>query len=104
MRSRTFLKTPNANAVRISPEQLPFYCYIDCFKRYAKVPYYLGNLDVPYLPERFMEISELYRRDAAYHHPEVFKEKAQPLDAEEMTRLREYIESAMKGCNVSCSP
>ncbi len=46
-RNRTFLHKPTSNAVRINPDQLDFYVYVDVFKDFINVvPYYFGNMDI----------------------------------------------------------
>ncbi|MDO4871950.1 MAG: Eco57I restriction-modification methylase domain-containing protein [bacterium] len=46
-RSRTFIEEDMANTVYIEKEKLPYYCYVDIFKKYTdKIPYYFGNFDI----------------------------------------------------------
>ncbi|MDR0676968.1 MAG: SAM-dependent methyltransferase, partial [Elusimicrobiota bacterium] len=47
-RSQTFMKETTYNTIFVSKEKLPYYIYVDCFKKYAieHVPYYFGNCDV----------------------------------------------------------
>ncbi len=95
-RSRTFIKERIANAVDVDPAKLAYYCYIDCFKRYAQVPYWMGNLNVPFCRETFAEIAEDVLADARFHHPEIFGEQPAP-EAEAVLRIRRHIEAALRG-------
>ena len=78
-RCRTFLAKPTTNAVQIVPEQLPYYCYIDCFKDYIdKVPYYLGNFDIPIDLEQFDRCRDAVVAVSQWKHPEVFGPHKRP--------------------------
>lgn len=94
-RSRTFLATRNANAVDVNPEQLPYYCYIDCFKRYAEIPYWMGNFDVPFEKRTFCEIADDVVCVSKSLHPEVFHERIELCGGEE-ERVRNYIKRILK--------
>ena len=72
-RCRTFLDKPTANALQVTPEQLPYYCYIDCFKDYLdEVPYYLGNFDIPIDLEQFTVCQDAVVAISQWKHPEIF--------------------------------
>ncbi len=73
-RSRTFIKDRIANAIDVAPDKLAYYCYIDCFKRFANPPYYLANFDIPFIQNEFHNISESVKRISQYYHPEIFGE------------------------------
>jgi hypothetical protein len=46
-RSRTFIENDMTNTVYVSADKLPYYCYVDVFKKYAdQLPYYFGNCDI----------------------------------------------------------
>lgn len=90
-RSRTFITERIANAIDVDPKLLAYYCYIDCFKKYANAPYYLGNFDIPFIKEKFSSISESVTKIAKHNHPEVFGSNDAPTDAE--------IESVIKYIN-----
>jgi hypothetical protein len=90
-RSRTFITERIANAIDVDPKLLAYYCYIDCFKKYANTPYYLGNFDIPFIKEKFSSISESVMKIAKHNHPEVFGSNDAPTDAE--------IESVIKYIN-----
>ena len=70
---------------------LAYYCYIDCFKKYANAPYYLGNFDIPFIKEEFPLVSELVMKISKHNHTEVFGDNDAPTDAE--------IESVIKYIN-----
>ena len=93
-RSRTFLAERCANAVDVNPEKLPYYCYIDCFKRFADVPYYLGNFDIPFDSKTFPSIANEAVAVSAFYHPEVFGTAPQNTTAE--TRMKEYIQKLLE--------
>lgn len=94
-RSRTFVNERIANAVDVNPELLPYYCYIDCFKRYARVPYWMGNLDVPYIKDEFAEIADAVVADAKFHNQDVFGLSLRP-SVESVAAIRNYIDRALK--------
>ena len=71
-RCRTFISERIPNAVDVDPEKLPYYCYIDCFKRYADVPYWMGNFNIPFIAEEFDEIRDFVVADARFHNQNVF--------------------------------
>lgn len=95
-RSRTFIKDRIANAVDIDPSKLAYYCYIDCFKRYAETPYWMGNFNVPFVKSEFDSITEAIIKDAKHHHPEIFGicPTTNSTDAE---LIRKYIKKSIRG-------
>lgn len=90
-RSRTFITERSANAVDVNPEKLSYYCYLDCFKRYAEVPYYMGNLNVPFDKETFPKIEKAVLALSKFHHPEVFGKSPKPSASEE-SAVAKYID------------
>lgn len=74
-RCRTFLKERIANAVDVNPEKIAYYCYIDCFKRYAQTPYWMGNLDVPFEKASFDAMKDKFIQVAFYNNSSVFDQK-----------------------------
>lgn len=94
-RSRTFLTSRVPNAIDVDPEKLAYYCYVDCFKRYAHTSYWMGNFNVPFVKATFEEISSLVEKDAKFHHPEVFGAGKAPTQ-EQVFRIREYIAMALE--------
>lgn len=95
MRCRTFIKERIANAIDVDPEKLAYYCYIDCFKRYASIPYWMGNFNVPYDKVTFPDIENEVVIDAKFHHPEIFG-GSQPPAEEAIAKIRQYIDSLMQ--------
>ncbi len=58
-RNQTFISYSCDNAIHVSKQKLPYYCYVDIFKRYLKhVPYYLGNLSIPIHHQKFLAIQD----------------------------------------------
>lgn len=94
-RCRTFIKERIANAVDVAPEQLPYYCYIDCFKRYAQVPYWMGNFDVPFIADAFASIADAVVADAKFHNQEIFGKSAPP-NEQDTERIKSYIRKTLK--------
>ena len=94
-RSRTFLSERCAGAVDVPPEKLPYYCYIDLFKRYAQVPYWMGNFDVPFRAATFARYAETFTALSKSLHPEVFGVQPAPEKSAER-RVKAYILSVLK--------
>lgn len=60
-RSKTFIQKDCANAIYITQEKYPLYCYVDVFKMIiAHIPYYLGNCDVMIDFKRFKELESAF--------------------------------------------
>jgi methylase of polypeptide subunit release factors len=75
-RSRTFIKEDSANTVYIEPQKLHYYCYVDIFKDIApKLPYYLGNLDIPFNREHFEKLKDDFLTLSMAKHPDIFAGK-----------------------------
>ena len=73
-RSRTFIREDTANAIRIAPEKLSYYCYVDAFKEIAgSLPYYLGNFDVMFDHAAFTKMAEDFVVLSASKHPHVLQ-------------------------------
>ena len=89
-RSRTFLAERVPNAVDVNPDKFAYYCYIDCFKRYADVPYYMGNFNIPFDKASFDDLSYDFVKDATFNHPEVFGHLAPP-SASAVAGIKEFI-------------
>ena len=92
-RSKTFLPRRIPNAVDVDPARLAYYCYIDAFKRYARTPYWMGNLDIPYDPEAFARSRDDMLDVAMYNNPAVFGRRDLP-SPESFERVR----TAIAGC------
>ena len=101
-RSRTFIRRRIPNAVDVNPEKLAYYCYVDCFKRYADVPYYLGNFNVPFIRDELASVSNDVVALAKAAHPEVFGVCKQP-SAEVEERVKGYIQRSLKGKEDGCA-
>ena len=93
-RSRTFIRERINNAVDVDPKKLAYYCYIDCFKKYAVIPYYLGNLDIPFIKDQFSEIQDLVIKISKYNHPDVFGKSEKPTD-NDIIKVKEYINKVL---------
>ncbi|MCQ2396193.1 MAG: N-6 DNA methylase [Lentisphaeria bacterium] len=93
-RSKTFVSGNTRNSVAVAPESLDYYCYIDCFKRYADVPYYLGNLNVPYIKKDFNTIREICRKLAMHNNSELFGKDA-CVTPDEFNALVDYIKKTL---------
>lgn len=93
-RCRTFIVERIPNAVDVNPAQLSYYCYIDCFKRFGDIPYWMGNFNVPYVGRLFADYEESIVRVAKGHHPEVFP-FACSASGEDIVRVKEYISKVM---------
>lgn len=89
-RSRTFINERIINAVDVDPQKLSYYCYIDCFKKFASIPYYLGNFDVPFIKNEFIDIEDAVVSISKFNHPDVFGENDQPEDSD-IIRVKDYI-------------
>ncbi|MCL2284231.1 MAG: N-6 DNA methylase [Fibromonadales bacterium] len=78
-RSRTFIKEDTANTIYIEPEKLPYYCYVDAFKDVIpKLPYYFGNLDVPFDRSGFEKLKDDFIVLSASKHPDIFGSIPEP--------------------------
>jgi len=72
-RSRTFIKEDTANTIYIETEKLPYYCYVDAFKDVIpKLPYYFGNLDVPFDRKKFEKLKDDFLLLSMAKHPDIF--------------------------------
>ena len=95
-RSRTFLAERTAGAVDVPPDKLPYYCYIDLFKEYAQVPYWMGNFDVPFCAKSFPRYADDIVALSKSRHTEVFGEQP-PLDPKAERRVKAYIRAVLNG-------
>jgi hypothetical protein len=93
-RSRTFIKERITNAIDVDPDKLPYYCYIDCFKRFAEVPYYLGNFNVPFDSSCFGDIKEDVVAISKSKFPDIFNEEVSASEDSEV-RVRKYIKKVL---------
>lgn len=95
-RSRTFIKDRIANAVDVNPSKLVYYCYVDCFKRFADVPYYLGNFNVPFIKDEFPSVSNEVVNLSKLAHPEIFGNVGLQNPKSEAL-VKDYIARSIKG-------
>ena len=95
-RSRTFIRERIANAIDVNPDKLAYYCYIDCFKRYAEVPYYLGNFNIPFVRSEFASVSKEVMKVSMHNHPEVFGRCEAP-SADVVDKVKSYIAKSISG-------
>jgi hypothetical protein len=88
-RSKTFIKERIANAVCVADEKLDYYCYADIFKDYAhKLPYYMGNLDIPIDRDCFGPLRESFRALSVAKHGDIFAGKIEPPAPEFIQRAK----------------
>lgn len=93
-RCRTFIKNRIPNAVDVNPDQLDFYCYIDCFKMFANIPYWLGNFDVPFIEKDFSHYKDDFITVSKYYHRDIFGECSVP-EAACINRVKNYINNVV---------
>ena len=93
-RGKTFLTTRTSAAVDVNPKQLPLYCYLDCFKRYAVIPYFLGNFNVPFIKNEFQTIEKDVVTISRYYHQNIFGESKKP-EQQKIENVRSYIEKVV---------
>ena len=89
-RSRTFIKSRENNAVDVDPRKIGFYCYVDCFKRFADVPYYMGNFDVPLIYSEFKNYEKYFIQVSKYNNKDIFNDESR-LDERSLNLVKEYI-------------
>ena len=95
-RSRTFIRERIANAIDVNPDKLAYYCYIDCFKRFAEVPYYLGNFNIPFVRSEFASVSNDVMMVSMHNHPDVFGSCETP-SADAVKKVKAYISKSILG-------
>jgi hypothetical protein len=72
-RAATFLPKETANAIRVTKETLPYYCYVDVFKEYIPhIPYYFGNCDIMIDNGAFEDLKPVFVSRSAQKHPGLF--------------------------------
>jgi len=71
-RTATFLEKETTNAVRVTKDKLPYYCYVDVFKDYIPhIPYYFGNSDIMIDHDRFCEMQPEFVSRSVRKHPQL---------------------------------
>jgi type I restriction-modification system DNA methylase subunit len=104
-RSRTFIKEDTANTIYIQQEKLPYYCYVDVFKDIApKLPYYFGNLDVPFDKNNFENLKDDFFALSVAKHPDIFAGKYSVPNSDRIsfakTKVQNYFNNLFKGINI----
>lgn len=90
MRSKTFIEKRCGNAVDVDPDKLSYYCYIDCFKRYVNIPYYLGNFNIPFNKEEFEELKQDITTVSKFNNKNIFTGAIEPTE-EQIERVENYF-------------
>ncbi|GHU22337.1 hypothetical protein FACS1894172_17580 [Spirochaetia bacterium] len=71
-RTATFLEKETSNAVRVTKQKLPYYCYVDVFKEHIPhIPYYFGNSDVFINNDGFNELQAVFISRSVQKHPDL---------------------------------
>jgi hypothetical protein len=104
-RSRTFIEEDTANTIYIPQEKLPYYCYVDIFKDIAnKLPYYFGNLDVPFDKNNFEKLKDDFFALSVAKHPDIFAGKFSVPNSDRInfakTKVQNYFNNLFKGMNI----
>lgn len=62
-RTKTFIPNENYNSIRVTKDNIEYYCYVDIFKEYIKhIPYYLGNSDIFIDNIEFQKIKTIFKQ------------------------------------------
>lgn len=85
------------NAVDVNPDKLGYYCYIDCFKRFADVPYYMGNFDIPFNKNAFGDYESAFIAVSKHFNPQVFGNF--PIKQEQLSIAKSYISNVLTQSN-----
>jgi hypothetical protein len=73
-RSKTFIEETNYNTIFVEREKLPYFCYVDVFKKYIiHIPYYFGNCDVFIDEKNFEGIKDYFIAMSARNNPQLSK-------------------------------
>jgi hypothetical protein len=104
-RSRTFIEEDTANTIYIPQEKLPYYCYVDIFKDIAnKLPYYFGNLDVPFDKNNFENLKDDFFALSVAKHPDIFAGKFSIPNPKRLnfakTKVQNYFNNLFKGMSI----
>jgi hypothetical protein len=71
-RTATFIDKETYNAIRVTKQKLPYYCYVDVFKEYIPhVPYYFGNSDVFIDGHNFSELQDVFMSKTLKKRPQL---------------------------------
>jgi len=95
-RNQTFIES-DYNAVYVVMDKLPYYCYVDVFKKYAdKLPYYLGNCDVFIDKVEFEKIKDCFIAESVHSNP-VLKKKFRFRDIQDAKpKIESYFNKLLK--------
>jgi type I restriction-modification system DNA methylase subunit len=104
-RSRTFIEEDTANTIYIQQEKLPYYCYVDIFKDIApKLPYYFGNMDVPFDRNDFEKLKDDFFALSLAKHPNIFAGKFSVPNQDRVnfakTKVQNYFNKLFKGVGI----
>lgn len=70
-RSKTFIDEVSYNTIFVQEHKLPYYCYVDVFKKYiSHIPYYFGNCDVFIDNNNFEPIKDCFVAISSRTRPE----------------------------------
>ena len=89
-RSKTFMKERTPNSIDVNPSDLAYYFYIDCFKKYAHIPYYLGNFNIPFNKDEFNKMKDCFESVSKFNHLDIFNDASKPTD-EIITKVNDYF-------------
>lgn len=90
-RNKTFINT-EYNAIYITKDKLPFYCYIDVFKKHCdKIPYYFGNLDVFIKLDEFEKIKDLFIYESLKDKKDILKKLNIKIPKYEKKEIEKYF-------------
>lgn len=89
-RCQTFMRCRTNASVDVDPSKLAYYCYLDCFKRFADVPYFLGNFNVPFFKADFDSIRNEVICISKFYNQDIFGVGQEP-SREALDRVNNYI-------------
>lgn len=93
-RCQTFMRCRTNASVDVDPNKLAYYCYLDCFKRFADVPYFLGNFNVPFFKDGFDNIRNEVICISKYYNQDIFGMVSKP-SSEALDRVNNYIKKVL---------
>lgn len=93
-RCQTFMRSRTSASVDVDPDKLVYYCYLDCFKRFADVPYFLGNFNVPFIKSSFDNIKQDVLDISKYFNQDIFGGAEKP-KKEQVEAVQDYIQKVV---------
>lgn len=73
-RTKTFVRDESYNTIRVTKNNLLYYCYVDIFKDYIPhIPYYFGNSDIMIINDSFLRIKDFFIKKSIKKNPELCK-------------------------------